>query len=122
MIATAAVLAITLLVLIPRFTGREHTVVAYLRLSDRDEGTAQERAKLLTLEQELAKTLRQSRAGAFRREQVAGGWCLLHMHGPDADRISAVAFPVLQRVHARSGSFIVKRYGKYGAKEREDPL
>jgi len=41
----------------------------------------------------------------------------VYMYGPSAERLFAAVLPVLKKFRAPKGSYVVKRYGKPGARQ-----
>jgi hypothetical protein len=60
--------------------------------------------------------------GEFDGDEWGEGVCVIYMYGPSAERLFTIALPILKNFHPPKGSFVVKRYGKPGAKQDRLPL
>ena len=100
----------------------EHAVLVYLKLSDDEHGITEEREKIFTLEKTLTKAVERNQAGEFDGNEFGEGFCTLYLYGPDAEKLFQAAFPVLQEFDALHGSYVVKRYGKPGARQERIEL
>lgn len=94
----------------------EEALIVVIPLS-REMGTQEENRKLFQLEDELIKTIESGGAGEYDGNEIGEGTFTMYAYGPSANKLFDVAIPVLMRHHLPSGSQIVKRYGKPGAKE-----
>lgn len=92
----------------------EHAVIVYLRLSDDDFGSSEERDNIMDFGEELARAINSAGAGEFDGDEFGQGECTLFMYGPDADRLFAAIEPLLKSSPLASGGYAVKRYGEAG--------
>jgi len=95
----------------------EQAVIVKIRLNSGDMGNSEERKQILILEDQLAAAIKGSGAGDFDGDEFGSGFCTIYMYGPSADRLFAVVQPVLKKFRAPAGSYVIKRYGKPGAKQ-----
>jgi hypothetical protein len=102
--------------------GEEQALIVWVRLSNDDSGTEQEREKLFKLEDELIPLIEKSGAGEYDGNEIGGGFFTLYMYGSSASRLWEAISPTLKRFQVPSGSYAIKRYGKPGAKEERVAL
>lgn len=95
----------------------EQAVLAYIKLSDEQFGSDQERSRLFALAEKLEEVIAQSGAGEFDGNEIGTGFHILFMYGPDADRLSEAVLPELRAFGAPAGSYVIRRYGEPGARE-----
>lgn len=95
----------------------EQAVIATIKLNSRDMGSTEERQRITALEDQLSDAIKRSSTGEFDGDEYGGGVCTVYMYGPSAERLFAVVLPVLKKFRAPKGSYVVKRYGKPGAKQ-----
>ena len=95
----------------------EQAVVVTIKLNSGDMGSSDERQRITTLEDQLSDAIERSSTGDFDGDEYGGGVCTVYMYGPSAERLFAAVLPVLKKFHAPKGSFVVKRYGKPGARQ-----
>ena len=95
----------------------EQAIIVNIRLTSADMGNAEERKRIAALEEQLAAAIKESGAGDFDGDEFGNGFCTIYMYSPSADRLFIVVQPVLKKFHAPAGSYLVKRYGKPGAKQ-----
>lgn len=98
----------------------EQAVIVNIRLTSGDMGNPEERKRIVALEEQLAAAIKESGAGDFDGDEFGNGFCTIYMYSPSADRLFTVVQPVLKKFHAPAGSYLIKRYGKPGAKQRVD--
>ena len=72
---------------------------------------------LEAIESRLSQAIAAAGAGEFDGNLVGVDDATLYMYGPDADRLFAVAEPVLRSARLPAGTLAVKRYGEPGARE-----
>ena len=80
-------------------------------------GNAEEHKRIAALEEQLAAAIKEAGAGEFDGDEFGNGFCTIYMYSPRADRLFTVVQPVLKKFHAPTGSYLIKRYGKPGAKQ-----
>jgi hypothetical protein len=101
----------------PVKAAEEQALIATVRLRSGDMGNAEERQRIVALEDRLTAAIKQSKAGEVDGDEFGNGVCTVYMYGPSADRLFKVALPILKKFVAPPGSYVVKRYGKPGAKQ-----
>jgi hypothetical protein len=95
----------------------EQALIATIKLDSGDMGSAEERRRIDALEHQLSNAIKQSGAGEFDGDEYGNGVCTVYMYGPSAEGLFTAAYPMLKKFHARVGSYVIKRYGKPGAKQ-----
>jgi len=95
----------------------EQAVVVTIKLNSGDMGSADERQRITALEDQLADAIKRSSIGEFDGDEYGGGVCTVYMYGASAERLFAAVLPVLKKFRAPKGSYVVKRYGKPGARQ-----
>ena len=88
-----------------------------IKLNSGDMGSADERQRITALEGQLADAITRSSTGEFDGDEYGGGMCTVCMYGPSAERLFVAVLPVLKKFRAPKGSYVVKRYGKPGARQ-----
>ncbi len=86
----------------------EQDLLVVLRLSNRQMGTAAERAAIEELSRELEDAVVDAGAGEFDGDEIGGGECILFFCGPDVDRLLRVLLPVLHRSPLCRGGHYVR--------------
>ena len=89
----------------------EEALIATIILSSGDMGGENERRRILELEHQLSEAIERSSTGEFDGDEFGGGTCTIYMYGPCAEKLFAVAWPILTAFHAPSGSYVTKRSG-----------
>lgn len=95
----------------------EQALIVNVKLTSGDMGNPEERTRIAALEQQLAAVIKQAGAGEFDGDEFGNGFCTIYMYSKSADRLFTLAQPVLKQLHAPAGSYLIKRYGKPGAKQ-----
>jgi hypothetical protein len=95
----------------------EQALIATIKLRSGDMGSTEERARIMLLEDQLADAIKHSEAGEFDGDEYGGGVCTIYMYGPSAERLFTVTLSILKKFRAPAGSYVIKRYGKPGAKQ-----
>ena len=95
----------------------EQAVIVNIRLTSGDMGNPEERKRIAALEEQLAAAIKKAGAGDFDGDEFGNGFCTIYMYSPSADRLFIVVQPVLKKFRAPTGSYLIKRYGKPGAKQ-----
>ena len=91
------------------------SVVAWIRLGDRDFENEREQQRLFELENRVMRALEASGEGSYDTNDLAPGFFRMTMLGPDADRIVAIVTPLLRATPA--GSYLAVRHGPSGSSE-----
>jgi hypothetical protein len=95
----------------------EQAVIVKIRLTSGDMGNPEERKRIAGLEEQLAAAIKEAGEGDFDGDEFGNGFCTIYMYSPSADRLFTVVQPVLKKFQAPTGSYLIKRYGKPGAKQ-----
>jgi hypothetical protein len=101
----------------------EQALIVKISLSNTEFGEPRGRAEIQRLEDLLQKAIEaKPGTGEFDGDEFGNGFCTIYMYGPSAARSFDATISTLLDFQARSGSFIVKRYGRPGEKEERIPL
>ena len=90
----------------------EHAVLVYLKLSDDEFGTAEERNQNHELSDLLKTAIETKNAGEFDGDEFGDGQCTLFMYGPNADALFQAVEPILRDSPLSFGGHAIKRYGE----------
>jgi hypothetical protein len=96
------------------------SVVAWVRLGDRNFENEREQQRLFELENRVMRTLEASGAGSYDTNDLAPGFFRMTMLGPDADRIMEIVTPLLG--DTPPGSYLAVRHGPSGSSEERVEL
>jgi hypothetical protein len=97
-------------------------LVVTIRLCSGGMGDKEERMRITALEHQLSAAIEDASAGEFDGDEFGGGTCTMYMYGPSAERLFAVAWPILKEFRARPGSYVTKWCGSSGKEEHRVPL
>lgn len=100
----------------------EQAVIVYLKLSDNDFGHPDERDYVHTLAEQLERLIKEQKAGEYDGDEFGGGYAKLYMYGPDANELFAAVIDAIKKHSVRNGSYLIRRFGKPGAKEERIDL
>jgi len=100
----------------------EQALIATIKLQSGDMGSPDERSRIVALENQLSDAIKNAAAGDFDGDEYGEGACTIYMYGPSADRLLSLTLPVLKKFRAPAGSYVIKRYGKPGAKQERISL
>lgn len=100
----------------------EEALIAKIKLNAGNLGSAEEIQRISDLEDQLEKALKAANAGEFDGDEYGEGFCTIYLFGPSAERLAKVALPILKNFRAPARSFVIKRYGKPGAKQERIEL
>jgi hypothetical protein len=89
----------------------EQAVLVYLRLSNDEFGSAEDRAAAHALEDELTYAVESAGLGEFDGVEFGMGEVVFFIYGWDADKIFALIEPVLRNSPLARGGYAIKRYG-----------
>lgn len=103
-------------------TDDDQALIIKIRLSDEDVGTEEDEDEMFKLDEELREAIAATQAGEYDGHEFGGGMFLVYIYGPSAERLFAVAWPILARREFKPGSCVIKRYGKPGANKVIVPL
>ena len=106
----------------PEVTKVEQAVIVYLKLSNSEHGTEQEREMIFKLETELEKKIVAASAGEVDGNEFGEGFVTLYMYGPDANKLFESIRETIAAHKPRDGSYVIKRYGKPGAQQEKIDL
>ena len=101
----------------PVGAAEEQAVIATIKLRSGGMGSTEERNRIFALEDQLSEAIKKSSAGEFDGDEWGDGVCTIYMYGRSAERLFEVTLPILRKFGAPQGSYVVKRYGKPGAKQ-----
>jgi hypothetical protein len=90
----------------------EQALIVTLILSDSDDPE-----RIYALEDKLTAAIKKASAGEFDGDEFGKGTCTLYMYGTDAERLYRTTIQVLRDYHPAKGSYLVKRFGKPGARQ-----
>lgn len=93
-------------------------ILICLKLSDEQIGTARERHCIATLQDRLIRAVQARSAGEFEELAFAEGFGTLCFTGPSADRLAEAVLPVTRAHDSQRGSYLLKRYGEAGPREK----
>ncbi len=91
-------------------------VVVNLKLSDSGFGASGETFALYPVEDDLGRAV--GPLGAVDGHEIGGGYFVIYIYGESADQMYEAVKPVLDRLDARTGSFVIKRRAKDAIDER----
>ena len=74
--------------------------------------------RIYALEDKLSAAIKKASAGEFDGDEFGKGTCTLYMYGPDAERLYGAVIQILKEYHPPKASYLVKRFGKPGAREQ----
>jgi len=95
----------------------EQAVIVTLKLSSDAEVQ-----QIHALEDKLIAAIKKASAGEFDGDEFGEGTCTLYMYGPSAERLFDATIETLREYPAAKGSYLVKRFGKPGAKQERVEL
>ncbi|SRR5579875_3026851 len=90
----------------------EQAIIIHLQLSDKSFGSYKEREALFSLQNQMAKAIKDANAGELDGDEFGQGECVIYIYGTDADRLFAVVEPLLKSCPLTLGGYAIKRYGK----------
>jgi hypothetical protein len=96
------------------------SVVAWIRLGDRNFENEREQQRLFELENRVMRALEASGEGSYDTNDLAPGFFRMTMLGPDADRIVEIVTSLLRDTPA--GSYLAVRHGPSGSSEERVEL
>ena len=87
--------------------GDERDLLVVLRLSNRQMGTAEERAEITLMADELSRAVESAGVGEYDGDEYGGGECILFFCGSDEEALLGFLRPLLQRsAYARGAHFV----------------
>ena len=109
----------------PRTTIRaveEQAVILKLKLDPSQMDTKEGKQRIHDLEDRMEASIKRSAAGEVDGDEYGDGYCTIYMYGPSADALFRAIEDALRNYPAHAGSYVLKRYGKPGAKQDRVPL
>lgn len=95
----------------------EEAVLIYVKLSDSEFGTGEERMWCYSLEDRLAEEIEKQQAGELDGHEFGQGYCTFYMYGKSTEVLYDSIIRVLKESDLPSQSYVIKRYGGPGAEE-----
>ena len=86
-------------------------IAVYLKVSNDEYGTEEERDSIHQFTDKLAEVILKSGAGVFDGDEFGNGECGLFMYGPNADQLFNVMESLLRGWKPLAGGYAIKRYG-----------
>ena len=93
----------------------QQAVVVFLKLSDDEFGSFEEREFIFDLEERIRTAVQQE--GEYDGHEFGGGWAKLYLYGPDCRQLSARIVPLLRDFRPLPGSYVIQRPGAPGTVE-----
>ena len=98
----------------------ERDLLVVLRLSNRQMGSAAERAEISLMADEFSRAVEAASVGEYDGDEYGGGECILFFCGPDEDALLGLLRPLLQRsAYARGAHFVRLVKSEDGEMKRE---
>jgi len=95
----------------------EQALIVTLVLSHSDDSES-----IYALEDKLTAAIKKASAGEFDGDEFGKGTCTLYMYGPDAERLYRATIQIVREYRPAKGSYVIKRFGKPGAKQERIEL
>jgi hypothetical protein len=92
-----------------------HAVILYLRLSNGQFGSEEERDAIHRMTDRLVQAILANDVGELDGDEFGGNECVVYMYGPDAGKLFSAIQPVLKDWPALVGGYAIKRFGPPGA-------
>ena len=86
-------------------------IAVYLKVSNDEYGTEEERDSIHQFTDKLAEVILKSGAGVFDGDEFGNGECGLFMYGANADQLFNVMESLLRDWKPLAGGYAIKRYG-----------
>jgi hypothetical protein len=90
----------------------EQALIVTLMLPHSDDSE-----RIYALEDKLTAAIKMASAGEFDGDEFGKGTCTLYMYGPDAERLYSATIKIIRGYRPAKGSYVIKRFGKPGAKQ-----
>jgi hypothetical protein len=100
----------------------EQALIIKVPLDGTGSGNGDEIERLHGLEDKLTVAVKESGAGGVDGDEVGEGTFTIYIYGPSAEKLFAVSLPILRKFRPPTGSYVIKRYGKPGAKQDRIPV
>ena len=100
----------------------QDAVLVYLKLSDDNFGTTEEREQIFELEDRLEAAIERHNAGELDGDEFGGGFGTLYLYGTSAKGLFDAISEEVRTFPKRAGSYAIKRYGAPGAGEERIAL
>lgn len=95
----------------------EEAVLVYVKLSDSEFGTGEERMWCYSLEDRLTAEIEQQQAGEVDGHEFGQGYCTFYMYGKSTEVLYDSIIGILKEFNLPPQSYVIKRYGEPGAAE-----
>lgn len=100
----------------------EEAVLIYIKLSDSEFGTWDDREKCYAFEDALIEEFSKQDIGEIDGHEFGEGYCVLYIYGNSADHIYNSISPILSEANLSPGSYVIIRFGGPGALEKRVKL
>lgn len=111
-----------LLVFVPTSPGAAAPSDSPARSRERAGGPSDGAADLRVLQERVSRAMILQHAGRFEGIEPAESGIVLAFGGPNADRLAAVALPLLRAARLPVGTTVTRRFGAPGARELHTTL
>lgn len=97
----------------------EEAVLVYIKLSDSEFGTWEDRERCYALEDALLEELiKQEGIGELDGHEFGEGYCVFYIYGNSADCLYDSIKTIISTFNLLDGSYVIIRYGGPGAPEK----
>lgn len=97
-------------------------LLVYIRLSDDEFGTTEERDRVHLLEDDLRELVAGVPGADVDGHEFGGGFGTIYIYAPSADQLFDTLAPTLLALDVPPGSYLIRRYGAPGARHDRIPL
>jgi hypothetical protein len=94
----------------------EQALIVTIRLGSAMSSDDEHR-RIAAREDELSAAIQKSGVGEFDGDEFGENVCTIYSYGESAERLFAVALPILKKFRPPTGSYAIKRHGKPGSKQ-----
>jgi len=95
----------------------DEAVLVYVKLSDNEFGTGEERMWCYSLEDRLIEEILKQQSGELDGHDFGQGYCIFYLYGKCTEILYNSIIGVLGELKLPPQSYTIKRYGGPGAKE-----
>lgn len=96
---------------------KQQAVLVFLKLSDDEFGSFEEREAILDLEERIEATFQADEAAEYDGHEFGAGWARLFLYGRDCRQLTERVLPLLRDFAPRAGSHLIQRQGPPGSPE-----
>lgn len=96
---------------------QQQAVIVFLKLSDEEFGSSEEREHVFGLEDRIEALLQEDPGAECDGHEFGDGWAKLYLYGEDCGRLLERVMPALREFRPRAGSYVVQRQGSPGSPE-----